>query len=106
MVLYCNTIVRLSSCLINQILYLLIKLGSLHELFDSEVHTISPVVSWIGWDVDALGIGIGKAQIGIGGKPILKREDAEHGRTGEVVADYLRGNIWCERVGGFALMPK
>ena len=65
----------------------------MYELFEGEVHTIAPVVPWIGWDVDALGIGIGKAQIGIGGKPVLKREDAEHGRTGEVVADYLRGNI-------------
>ena len=70
--------VRLFSLFFYHPLHLLIELGSLYELFEGEVHTIAPVVAWIGWDIDALGIGIGKTKVGISCKPVLKREDAEH----------------------------
>ena len=70
--------VRLFSLFFYHLLHLLIKLCSLYELFEGEVHTIAPVVAWIGRDIDALGIGISKTKVGICCKPVLEREDAEH----------------------------
>ena len=70
------------------------------------MHAIAPVVTRIGGDVDALGIGIGQTEVAIDGEPVLEREDAEQRWAGEVIVNYACADVG--RSGGrtFALFAK
>lgn len=51
---------------------ILIQLVRSHELLYCQVHAVSPIVTWIGWNVYALSIGIGQPKLLVCGKPVLK----------------------------------
>ena len=65
-----------AAALDNHLAYALDELFVVLEVFDVEVHAIAPVVAGIGWYVDAFGISILQAQVFVGGKPVLKGDDA------------------------------
>ena len=46
--------IRISSCVFNQFANLIIKCFCFHQLLQSEMHPVSPVVSWIGWNINSL----------------------------------------------------
>ena len=48
------------------------------ELLDGEVHAVTPVVTGIGGDVDALGILVGQAQLLVDAHPVLEGDETEH----------------------------
>ena len=49
------------------------------HVVDVDMHAITPVMMGIGWNIDALGTGIGELELVADGEPVLQREDAEHG---------------------------
>ena len=76
-----------SSALSDQLGDILHELLVGSQLLQTQVHAIAPVVLWIGWDVDTLGIGIRQAEVFIDGKPVLNAQYAEHGWRGEMAGD-------------------
>ena len=68
----------LSISLLYQQPHLVIEGISLEQLFYIQMHTISPVMTRIGRDIDTLGIRIGQAQFFINSYPILERHQTEH----------------------------
>ena len=63
----------------------LVEIVGCEKLFEREMHAITPVVTWVGWDVDSLSVGIRKTKVSIDRKPVLHWEDAEEGRRCEMV---------------------
>ena len=55
------------------------------------MHAIAPVVARHGRDVDTLGTGILKAQRLVHGKPVLQRDETQHGGAEHVARDNLLG---------------
>ena len=49
-----------------------------HQVFNIEVHTITPIVTRVGWNVDAFGVGVGQTQRVVGGQPVLYAENTQH----------------------------
>ena len=68
------------------------------EVFDVQVHAIAPVVAGIGRDVDTLGISIFQTQVLVGGKPVLKGDDAEHGWAVEMTLYDMTGELTGQRM--------
>ena len=56
----------------NEFAYLVVQISRFAELLNGDVHTIAPIVTRIGWNVDSLVLVVLPAQISIDGKPILK----------------------------------
>ena len=50
------------------------------ELLNGEVHTVTPVVAWVGRDIDALIIRVASAKGAVHGEPVLKRKHGKHCR--------------------------
>ena len=56
-----------------QFFYVIVIFLVVNEVFNVHVHAVAPVVAWVGWDVDALGVGIRQAKLLVDGKPVLQR---------------------------------
>ena len=57
------------------------------KIFESQMHPVTPVISWIGGNVDALGGRIVAAQLFIHAEQILQLKNAPHGRGIQVLAN-------------------
>ena len=62
-ILHSSFFIFSSSAVLHKLLHSLIEIGGSEELLYGEMHAVAPVMAWVGWDIDALGIGIGKAQV-------------------------------------------
>ena len=63
------------------------------------MHTVTPVVTGIGWDVDALAILIGQAQLLVDAHPVLEGDETEHRGRCQVTAHDILGQPAGQRTG-------
>ena len=96
-------IVALWSALGDHVADGIVEIRLLDELLQGDVHTVTPVVLWICWDIDALLTCVCETDILVCGEPILKGEDAEHGWAIEVIAHNVGCNIAAERMWRIAV---
>lgn len=66
------------------------------------MHTVAPVVAADGGNVDALGVRVGETESAVDGEPVLEREDGEHRRGGEMVADNVMAEPWLAGIRSLA----
>ena len=67
------TCLRLANA--RQVTYVLVECILLHQLFDADMHSVVPEVSWVSRYVDALAVGVGQTYLTIYSQPVLQRQD-------------------------------
>src|SRR3712207_793741 len=80
---------RISAGVLNQFPYLFIKSFRLHQLLQREVHPVSPIMARVRRNVDTLFPYVRVSQLLVDGKPVLQRQDAEHGAAAQMISDYF-----------------
>ena len=65
-----------SSAVLHQLLNSLIEIFRGEELFDGEMHAVAPVMTWVGRNVDALGVSVWQTELLVDRQPVLKRQEA------------------------------
>ena len=56
------------------------------------MHAIAPMMTWVGGNIYAFGIGIGVPELIVYGQPVLKWENTKHGGAVDVSADDFLAN--------------
>ena len=96
----------LSSVLCDKFFYLFIQAFGFHQLLQRQVHAPAPVVTWVGWHINALFLCVGVAPFAVHGHPVLQGEDGEYGVALQMLAHHLFAKLGSGSCGGSAIVSE